>query len=171
CVALADVCAPATRYVRASITAVVPGGAGLRDSRDAATATKLVHAVCGRRVARTGPGTLTCAKCARAVSESDTESVFALAVDLDDGTAVRRARVAATVAPTLLCLTPERFLSLGSHAAQLAALAKPLGLELVACLAAFFMPAAVASGDCRPGDAELLRIDAACPAADVGVVD
>ncbi|KAJ2873638.1 hypothetical protein GGH93_003077 [Coemansia aciculifera] len=152
--------APASRYARASVTRVEPLRNELRDSRDLAAATKLVHALCGRRLARAAGG-LECAKCARPVA--DTKSVFALAVDLDDGTAVASARVAAHVAAMMLATTPEHFLKLPSRAAQLAALAKPLGQAFVVCLTAFTIP--------DSANETLLRIDAACPADDVGILE
>ncbi|KAJ2826969.1 hypothetical protein GGI24_002770 [Coemansia furcata] len=152
--------APASCYARASVTRVAPLDSALRDSRDLVKATKLVHAACGRRLARVEAG-YECAKCAMLVT--DTASVFALAVDLDDGTAVAHARVAAHVAATMLATTPEHFLKLPTRAAQLAALAKPLGLAFVVCLTAFNLQDNVSE--------PLLRIDAACPADDVGLLD
>ncbi|KAJ2058264.1 hypothetical protein GGI08_003465 [Coemansia sp. S2] len=153
--------APASRYVRASVTRVEPLLDEMRDSRDLAAATKLVHALCGRRIVRASSGALECAKCAAPVA--DTRSVFALAVDLDDGTAVAHARVAAHVAAMMLATTPEHFLKLPSRAAQLAALAKPLGQAFVVCLTAFTIA--------DSSNETLLRIDAACPADDVGILE
>ncbi|KAJ2735890.1 hypothetical protein IW152_001188 [Coemansia sp. BCRC 34962] len=149
--------APSSSYARVSVTRTEPLLSELRDSRDLAAATKLVHALCGRRVTRDSDG-LVCEKCAGPAT--DTKSVFALAVDLDDGTAVARARVAAHVAATMLATTPEHFLKLPSKAQQLAALAKPLGQAFVVCLTAFTLP-----DNTRD---TLLRIDAVCSAADVG---
>ncbi|KAJ2809279.1 hypothetical protein H4S07_003238, partial [Coemansia furcata] len=152
--------APASCYARASVTRVAPIDSALRDSRDLVKATKLVHAACGRRLTRVEAG-YECAKCAMLVT--DTASVFALAVDLDDGTAVAHARVAAHVAATMLATTPEHFLNLPSRAAQLAALAKPLGLAFVVCLTVFNLQ--------DNASETLLRIDAACPADDVGLLE
>ncbi|KAJ2451971.1 hypothetical protein GGF42_004134 [Coemansia sp. RSA 2424] len=152
---------PASIYARAAVVRVDPLRCALRDARDLAGATKLVHALCGRRVQmRADGGGFECAMCARAVG--DTASAFALAVALDDGTAVVHARVAPLVAATMLATSPDHFLRLPTRAAQLAALAKPLGQAFVACITSF------AAAD----DSTLLmmRIDAACPADDVGSI-
>ncbi|KAJ2031541.1 hypothetical protein IWW57_000664 [Coemansia sp. S610] len=151
---------PASSYARVSVTRVEPLQNELRDARDFAAATKLVHALCGRRVTRNADG-FVCEKCAQPVA--DTKSAFALAVDLDDGTAVVHARVAAHVAATMLATTPEHFLKLPSKAQQLAALKKPLGQAFVVCLTAFTLPDSTKD--------TLLRIDAVCSAADVGSLE
>ncbi|KAJ2333742.1 hypothetical protein GGI00_002180, partial [Coemansia sp. RSA 2681] len=158
---------PASIYARAAVVRVDPLRCALRDARDLAGATKLVHARCGRRVqvragsGGGGGGGFECAMCARAVG--DTASAFALAVALDDGSAVVHARVAPLVAATMLAMSPDHFLRLPTRAAQLAALAKPLGQAFVACITSF----AAADDDSTP---LMMRIDAACPADDVGSI-
>ncbi|KAJ1661861.1 hypothetical protein GGF38_003450, partial [Coemansia sp. RSA 25] len=157
---------PASIYARAAVVRVDPLHCALRDARDLAGATKLVHARCGRRVqvraggSGGGGGGFECAMCARAVG--DTASAFALAVALDDGTAVVHARVAPLVAATMLAMSPDHFLRLPTRAAQLAALAKPLGQAFVACITSF-----AAAND---STLLMMRIDAACPADDVGSI-
>ncbi|KAJ2909103.1 hypothetical protein GGI21_002220 [Coemansia aciculifera] len=134
----------------------------MRDGRDLVGATKLVHAACGRGVSRESG----CAKCDRRVSAAgDLTSAFALEAVLDDGSATVRARVLPPVAAAMLAVSPAHFLSLPTRAAQQAALAKPLGQTFVVCLTAFFM----AEG-AKPEEM-LLRIDAACPAEDVGSLE
>ncbi|KAJ2746944.1 hypothetical protein GGI20_000931 [Coemansia sp. BCRC 34301] len=145
-------CTPATScYARASVTCVAPLRHSPRDSRDHAGATKLVHATCGRRVAARAGGGFACAKCARDVT--DTASVFALAVTLDDGTAVAHARVAPPIAAMMLAMSPDLFLRLPTRHAQLAALARPLAQPFIVCLTPF--------SDTPDTNTLLLRIDAA----------
>ncbi|KAJ1827685.1 hypothetical protein LPJ56_001533 [Coemansia sp. RSA 2599] len=172
---LAELPAQGCRYIKACATAVRPAAsAGLSDPRDRTNATTLLHSACGRPVVLSGSAEtkrldnpvdtylFDCLGCGRAqLPTAEVEPAFCMCVDVDDGTASRCAQVDAAAAPRIMRITPAQFLELPSRREQLAALASVLGREFVASVSLFASE--------LEDSAATLRIDAACPAADVGV--
>ncbi|KAJ2857245.1 hypothetical protein J3B02_001132 [Coemansia erecta] len=178
---LAQLPAQGCRYIKACVTKVQPAAAntntntntnvndGLCDPRDRTGATTLQHSACGRAVVVLGETALAnrldgpvdtylfaCPGCGRAqLPAAEVESAFSVCSDLDDGTAMRCALVDANAALIIMRITPAQFLELPSRREQLSALAGPLGKEIVASVSLL--------------DKNILRIDAACPAEDVGM--
>ncbi|KAJ2590978.1 hypothetical protein H4R99_006917 [Coemansia sp. RSA 1722] len=168
---LADLPRQGCRYIKACVTGVrhAMTNGGLCDPRDHANATTLHHNVCGRAVVLSEDAAATaqldgpvdsymfdCPGCCRAqLPTAEVEPAFSVCTDVDDGTASRCMAVDAAAAPAIMRMTPTQFLELPSRREQLSALAGALGREIVASVTAI--------------EPNLLRIDAAAPAEDVGV--
>ncbi|KAJ2660158.1 hypothetical protein IWW48_003105 [Coemansia sp. RSA 1200] len=161
-------------YCRARVVAITSSGAYVRDARDSLAATSLVHSVCGKPVVCSGISSdggkqlenpvdfysFDCPSCDIACLEADDiESVFVIALEINDGTTSARAHSTASAASEIVGISPARFLHLPNASEQQSALASAVGQEFVLSLSSY----------CEPLSAKIsLRIDAARLSSDIG---
>ncbi|KAJ2841599.1 hypothetical protein IWW36_006208 [Coemansia brasiliensis] len=174
CSFLSTLSGSANIYSKVCIVSVHPGATHIRDARDYLSATMLVHAACHRPVQRKDnlqfSGTLdgpvdvyefVCpACCNHNLPPEDVIPIFDIVICIDDGTLSLMAHTTATVAKTILRISPSQLLELPSHSEQQQTLLAPRGREVVVSLTTF----------CEPFSTDHdARIDAICDADDVGV--
>ncbi|KAJ2856921.1 hypothetical protein GGI22_003657 [Coemansia erecta] len=179
--ALAQLPEAANRYCKARVVAATSAGGYIRDARDRLSATSLVHSTCqgpavlsdaaGDGSSSTGSKQLEnpvdfysfdCPSCDVAnIGAGAVESVFVLEMGIDDGTSSVCARAAPSAANEIIGISPAQFLQLPNASEQQSALAKPVGQEYVLSLTSYREPLSPETS---------LRIDAARPSADIGVL-
>ncbi|KAJ1899318.1 hypothetical protein LPJ66_002190 [Kickxella alabastrina] len=174
---LANIPSTGNCYAKGCVVEVTSAGDYLRDPRDRLSATCLIHTACQQRVVcpnRPALATLLenptdffafdCPGCClENLPAHEVESVFSLRVSIDDGTDVCAAQVTPTAAYRIMRISSQQLLELPSRQEQMDALANPLGKEIVASISSLNSSLTV-DGD------SVLRIDAACPAEDIGIV-
>ncbi|KAJ2090877.1 hypothetical protein IW138_002280 [Coemansia sp. RSA 986] len=176
---LAQIPDAANRYCKARVVAATSAGNHMCDARDRLAATSLVHSICKRPIVFTDAPSdgstsgkqlenpvdlysFDCPSCGVANLDANTvESVFVLEFEIDDGTSSVCAHAAPAAANEIIGISPELFLHLPNTSEQQLALAKPVGQEFVLSLTSY----------CEPLSPETsLRIDAARPSSDLGVL-